>query len=146
MALPVLLLALCVFNISPPDDATAGICFVFSAILAFHLFFTINFLTGLLAAWTEKVQGFLWAKFMLLQFLSGLLLPVTYMPPWMQILFRWLPFQGMSYTPMIIYLGRVKGQQLIQELAIQAAWTLALVVACGLMWRRVRRRLETLGG
>ncbi|HLX63982.1 MAG TPA: ABC-2 family transporter protein [Planctomycetota bacterium] len=146
MALPVLLLALCVFDIAPPANALAALGYLYSTFLAFHIFFAINFLTGLIAAWTEKIQGFLWAKFMLLQFLSGLLLPLQFLPYWMQIAFRILPFQGMSYTPMIIYLGRARGMDMALELAFQTAWTIALLFLCSLMWWRVRKRLETLGG
>jgi len=146
MALPVLTLALFVFNIAPPANALAAVCFAYSVILAFHIFFAINFLTGLLAAWTEKIQGFLWAKFMLLQFLSGLLFPLNYLPPWLQTIFQILPFKGMSYTPLQIYMGQLTGNQLASALAEQTVWTLALIGLCHFMWMRVRRRLETLGG
>lgn len=146
MALPVLVLVLCVFNVSPPPDATAGLSFVYSATLAFHIFFAINFLTGLIAAWSEKIQGFLWAKFMLIQFLSGLLLPFEYLPPWLAWIFDKLPFKGMQYVPMQAYLGRLTGAHLVRELVLQTVWTGVLLGLCMLMWSRVRRRLETLGG
>ncbi len=146
MALPVLALALFVFDISPPANFAAGVCFAYSVVLAFHIFFAINFLTGLVAAWTEKIQGFLWAKFMLLQFLSGLLFPISYLPHWLQIVFNILPFKGMSFTPLQIYLGRSTGTYLRFDLIEQTAWTMALLILCVFMWSRVRRRLETLGG
>ncbi len=146
MALPVLILALFVFNIAPPANVVATVCFAYSVLLAFHIFFAINFLTGLIAAWTEKIQGFLWAKFMLLQFLSGLLFPLSYLPPKLEQLFAWLPFAGMSYTPLQIYLGRVTGDGLRNELVKQTLWTIALLWLCDVMWSRVKRRLETLGG
>lgn len=146
MALPVLALALLVFNIAPPANALAAVCFSYSVLLAFHIFFAINFLTGLVAAWTEKIQGFLWAKFMLLQFLSGLLFPLSYLPPYLERIFGMLPFKGMSYTPLQIYLGRITGEHLRDELIVQTLWTIALLWLCDFMWSRVRRRLETLGG
>lgn len=146
MALPVLVLVLCVFNVTPPPSILAGAAFVYSATLAFHIFFAINFLTGLVAAWTEKIQGFLWAKFTLIQFLSGLLLPFEYLPPWLEWIFKKMPFAGMQYTPMQAYLGRLNGAQLRDELILQTVWTLLLLFLCGLMWNRVRRRLESLGG
>ncbi|MEI6233642.1 MAG: ABC-2 family transporter protein [Planctomycetota bacterium] len=146
MALPVLALALFVFNIAAPANALAAVCFVYSMVLAFHIFFAINFLTGLIAAWTEKIQGFLWAKFMLLQFLSGLLFPLSYLPERLERIFQWLPFKGMSYTPLQVYLGRVTGESLRNELMIQTVWTVVMLGMCHFMWLRVRRRLETLGG
>lgn len=146
MALPVLVLAVLVFDIMPPASFLSGVYFTYSTVLAFHIFFAVNFLTGMLAAWTEKIQGFLWAKFMLLQFLSGLLLPPAFMPGWMQFIFHALPFKGLTFTPMMVYLGKLDGPALWTELGIQTAWTIALLWSCSLMWWAVRRRLETLGG
>ena len=148
MALPVLVLALLVFDVSAPANSTHALCFVYSVFLAFHLFFAVNFMTGLVAAWTEKIQGFLWAKFMLIQFLSGLLFPLTFLPnwPWLQNTFKYLPFKGISYTPLQVYLGRIEGVELRNELIVQSVWTIVLLLLCLFMWSRVRRRLETLGG
>lgn len=146
MALPVLVLVVLIFHISPPPNAVAAFSFLYSAALAFHIFFAINFLTGLIAAWTEKIQGFLWAKFMLLQFLSGLLLPFEFLPDWLRIPFELMPFKGMQWTPMQAYLGRMDGEMLVKELLIQTIWTIVLLLLCSVMWSRVRRRLETLGG
>jgi ABC-2 type transport system permease protein len=146
MALPVLAVALCVFHVAPPVDALHGLLFAYSLILAFHLFFAINFLTGLCAVYTEKLQGFLWAKFFLLQFLSGLLLPLDFFDPRVKAVLEMLPFKGMAQTPLNIYLGRYAGAQLGNELLMQTAWTVALLAACHWMWLRVRRRLVTLGG
>ncbi len=146
MALPVLAAVLCVFDISAPPNAAAAIAFAYSVTLAFHLFFAINFMTGLIAAWTEKIQGFLWAKFMLLQFLSGLLLPFPFLPTWLRTPFEWLPFAGMNFTPMQTYLGNFSGEKLFKELLLQTVWTILLLALCSVMWWRVRRRLETLGG
>jgi ABC-2 type transport system permease protein len=146
MAFPVLLLALVIFQMNPPANAIDGLLFGYSLFLAFNIFFAVNFLTGLCAAYTEKLQGFLWAKFMLLQFMSGLLLPLDFFSPPVKKIFDLLPFKGLAYTPMSIYLGRLHGTELQSELALQTAWTLGLLFGCSLMWRMVRRRLSVLGG
>jgi ABC-2 type transport system permease protein len=146
MALPVLALALWIFNIQPPASPLHGALFSYSILLAFNIFFAVNFLTGLCAAYTEKLQGFLWAKFMLLQFVSGLLLPFSFFPPALQRVFSLLPFKGLAETPMNIYLGRYTGEELRYELVLQTVWTGILLVLCSWMWRAVRRRLSILGG
>jgi len=146
MALPMLSLALFFFQLQPPASALHALLFGYSVFLAFHLFFAINFITGLCAVYTEKLQGFLWAKFMLLQFLSGLLLPLEFFPTPVRVVLEMLPFKGMAHTPMSIYLGRVSGEQLWFAVAQQTLWTFALMVMCDLMWRHVRHRLSVLGG
>jgi ABC-2 type transport system permease protein len=146
MALPVLALAFVFFNIQMPASALNAGLFAYSIFLAFHIFFAVNFLTGLCAVYTEKLQGFLWAKFMLLQFLSGLLLPLEFFPEIIRPVFKALPFIGMAYTPMSIYLGRVSGDELWGAVAQQTLWTIALMIGCELFWRKCRRRLSVLGG
>ncbi|HEY3320215.1 MAG TPA: ABC-2 family transporter protein [Planctomycetota bacterium] len=146
MAAPVLALALFFFNLQLPASPLHGVLFGYSVILAFHIFFAVNFMTGLCAVYTEKLQGFLWAKFMLLQFLSGLLLPLEFFPAPLRAVFDALPFKGMAYTPMSIYLGRLDGAALWRELALQTGWTIALMLLCSWHWMMVRRRLSSLGG
>jgi len=146
MGLPVLLLVIGIFGLLPPASVFDAACFVFSVVLAFHLFFAINFLTGMCAAFTEKLQGFIWAKFVLIQFLSGQFLPLDFYPASVKAVFDWLPFKGIGYTPMSIYLGRWDSTQIANELALQAGWTIVLIVGCELAWRGVRRRMCVLGG
>ena len=146
MALPVGILIHLVFGIQAPASPAAALGFVMSAILAFHLFFAINFLTGLCAVFTENLQGFLWAKFILIQFLSGHLLPLEFFPAALRGALEWLPFKGIAYTPMSIYLGRWTTDQIVAQLLLQAAWTVVLLVLCEFAWRGVRRRLSVLGG
>lgn len=148
MSLPVGLAVVLCFELIPPASITHGLLFGCSVILAFHLFFAINFLTGLCAVFTEKLQGFLWAKFLLLQFLSGQLLPLEFFNQWplLRDAFALLPFKGIAYTPMKVYLGQWTPEETRGELLLQFAWTIALLVCCELAWRGVRRRLSVLGG
>ncbi len=146
MAVPVGVLIVYLFGLVNPASHLSGFGFMLSAVLAFHIFFAINFLTGLCAVLTEKLQGFLWAKFLLIQFLSGHLLPLEFFPGPMKVILEWLPFKGLAYTPMSIYLGRWGSDRIWSELALQFFWTVALLVLCEVAWRLVRRRLSILGG
>jgi ABC-type uncharacterized transport system permease subunit len=120
--------------------------FLFSLVLAFHLFFAINFLCGLAALLTDKAQGFLWAKFVLLQFLAGQTLPLEFFPGIFREALEWLPFKGIAHTPMSLYLGRFSRTQAFHELVLQSAWTAVLLLLCVWAWSAARRRLTTHGG
>ncbi|MBI3831430.1 MAG: ABC-2 family transporter protein [Planctomycetes bacterium] len=148
MSLPVGILIVLCFGLLPPASVLHGLLFGLSVVLAFHLFFAINFLTGLCAVFTEKLQGFLWAKFLLMQFLSGQLLPLEFFNnfPLVRDAFTVLPFRHIAYTPMKIYLGEWPLDQTRDELVLQVVWTLALLVFCEIAWRVIRRRLSVLGG
>ena len=148
MGLPVGLVVGVAFGLLPPASAAAAADSAISFLLAFHIFFAINFITGLCAVFTEKLQGFLWAKFILIQFLSGQLLPFEFFRnyPSVQAVFELLPFKHIAYTPVSLYLGRWEPERVRAELLLQVAWTLGLLAFCALGWRAVRRRLSLLGG
>ncbi|GMV80288.1 MAG: hypothetical protein AMXMBFR7_14720 [Planctomycetota bacterium] len=146
MGLPVGIAVALAYGLQGPADVLSAAAFLVSVILAFHLFFALNFITGLAAVLVENLQGFLWAKFLLLQFLSGQLLPLEFFPPWARTFMEWSPFPGIAYTPMALYLGRIPHERIAAELTFQAAWTAVLLACCQFGWMAVRRRLSALGG
>ena len=148
MGLPVGVLLWISFGLLAPASPGDALAFLLSVAMAFHIFFALNFLTGLLAVFTEKLQGFLWAKFILLQFLSGQLLPLEFFKPYPTVhaILEALPFKGLAHTPLSIYLGRWDQEKIHSELLLQFAWTVALLIMCECGWRAVRRRLCALGG
>jgi ABC-2 type transport system permease protein len=82
----------------------------------------------------------------IVEFLSGLLLPLTFFPSGLQRMISYLPFPHISYTPLQIYLGKTQGSAALQCLGIQAAWAAALFVTGHLYWRFSTRRLSIQGG
>jgi viologen exporter family transport system permease protein len=153
MAIPTALVLFPLFGVeAPPLDASVAesalslLEFAVSVALAFHLFFLINFLIGVSAVYLEKIRGFLWAKFILVQFLSGLLVPYDLFPPWARTLLAALPFRGMVYGPIAIYIGHARGAEALRELALQAGWTIALWLLARRFWSAARRKLMAQGG
>ena len=135
-----------VFPVRPPVSLTAAALFVVSAILSFFLVAAINFLVGLIAIRTKSIQGVLRAKYLILELLSGLLIPTTLFPePFRSILFA-SPFPHMNYTPAALYLGKATGLAAARLLALQAGWTLALLAAGQFLWRNSRARITIQGG
>ncbi len=94
------------FPLRPPPSLSAGVLFLLSAILSFFLVAGLNFLVGLIAIRTKSILGILRAKYLVLELLSGLLIPTTLFPqPFRSILFA-SPFPHINYTPAAIYLGK----------------------------------------
>ena len=52
----------------------------------------------------------------------------------------------MTYTPVMIYLGKYQGLELLKVLLIQLVWVVLLYLFGSLIWRRVTKRLIVLGG
>lgn len=145
-ATPIAVVLLLVYPLRLPASPLAGLLYVASGILSALLVGAINFCVGLVAIRTKSILGFLRAKYLVLELLSGLLIPPTFFPDSVQPVLDWLPFPHMSYTPGRIYLGLVSGPLAFRALAIQAAWVVALLLLGRLLWRTTARHIEVQGG
>jgi ABC-2 type transport system permease protein len=144
--LPIGIVVGLVFHVQPPASPLAGALFLLSAVLSFFLVAAINFSVGLVAIRTKSILGILRAKYLILELLSGLLIPTTLFPePLRTILFA-SPFPHINYTPAALYLGKLSGLAAAGALALQAAWTVAILGLGQLYWARSRQRITIQGG
>lgn len=135
-----------VFPVRPPVSIVAGVLFLASAVLSFFLVAAVNFLVGLIAIRTKSIQGVLRAKYLVLELLSGLLIPTSLFPePFRTALFA-SPFPHMNYTPAALYLGKATGLTAVRLLALQASWTIALVGLGQIVWKKSMSRITIQGG
>jgi ABC-2 type transport system permease protein len=146
VSLPSYLLALLLFSISAPASPEAAIGFVVSLFGAFFLVFSLDFLVGLMAFWTYSVWGLGYAKIAALNILGGTIIPLTLFPDWLRDIALALPFKGMAYTPLAIYVGEIEGSAIWTSILSQFAWGAGLVLLTRLLWLRARRRIEIQGG
>ena len=61
-------------------------------------------------------------------------------------LLKALPFQYLAYFPAVVFLGRMKGVELVQGLAVQLAWAIVLIFVTRWLYRRGLRRYSAYGG
>lgn len=145
-ALFTLALGILVFDLLPPVSPAAMALFLISIGLGFLIKFLVAFMTTLLCFWTVNSLGLLWAQGAVIHLFSGTLIPLAFFPGGLRTLAEWLPFQGIVYTPVMIYLGRIQGPALLQALAVQVIWVVVLWVSARLFWARAVRALEIQGG
>jgi ABC-2 type transport system permease protein len=135
-----------IFPLKPPASLAAGAMFLVSTILSFFLVAGLNFLVGLIAIRSKSILGILRAKFLVLELLSGLLIPTTLFPEPLRTILLWSPFPHINFTPAILYLGKATGLEPARLLALQAGWTIALLWLGRVAWRRSSRRITIQGG
>lgn len=145
-AAPIALVLFLVYPIALPASPGAGLLFALSGVLSALLVGAINFCVGLVAIRTKSILGFLRAKYLVLELLSGLLIPPTLFPEAVQPLLAWLPFPHLNYTPGRIYLGLVSGADALRALATQAAWVVLILLLGRYLWNRTKRFVELQGG
>ena len=106
----------------------------------------INFAVGTFALHLQSILGLMRAKFFLLELFSGLLLPISFFPHIVQKILSVMPFEYISYVPMLIYLGKLNGIGLARAIVIQILWvTILLAIGDGL-WRWSSRKVTIQGG
>jgi len=136
---------LLVGGLAGPADPAAAVGFALSLVLAFGVSQLITLLMGLASFWTLEVGGIQMAFAVVRTFLSGSVLPLWFMPGWLQTIAAVLPFQAATYTPVAIYFGRPPGG-LGVALAVQALWLVLLGCLAGWVWSRARHRVVVQGG
>lgn len=145
-SLPIMVVIVPIFHIAGPPDPMLYFWTFISFCLALVIYSQFNFLLGCLAFYMKNIQGVLRAKMVSMDFLTGVIVPFTFFPEWFQTVCQWLPFQGISYIPVTIYLGKRTGGDLTSALLLQAAWAVGLFIAARLVWRFSVKRVTVQGG
>jgi ABC-2 type transport system permease protein len=129
-----------------PADATTWLAFAASLVLAFLIGFYFETAVGMIGFWFLEVTSMLYIVMTLNFFVSGHMFPLDLLPaPWAGIL-KALPFQYMAYFPAAVFLGKVRGAVLAQQLAVGAVWVAVFVVLSRWLYRRGLRRYSAFGG
>ena len=134
------------FDPPGPVTALAGVLAAMSVALIFPLSFGITYLSILVCFWTKRYLGVQWLRIALLEFFSGLMIPLALMPGWLQAVAWVLPFPHFTTTPTSIYLGRVDTAGALGLIAAQLAWAAAMWWTARGVWRHAVTKVTVHGG
>lgn len=129
-----------------PGSALSGVASALALLLGFVIAQLLNFMIGLVGFWTLEVSGAFHIYRMFVQFSSGALIPLWFMPDWLAGGLSLLPFSSQVFVPLSIYLDDSPGAHTLAALGLQMLWVLVLAVLAALLWRRAIRRLVIFGG
>ena len=137
----------------PAPRLETWIAFLVSLAMAFLLGFFIEATLGMIGFWFLEVSSLLFVYMLLSFFLSGHMFPLDMLkgvPLWgdftVYSLVQVLPLQYLAYFPSAVFLGKVRGPELVQGLLIQAAWTALFILACRAAYYRGLKRYSAYGG
>ena len=131
---------------APQFDPLLFLLFLFSAAAAYLMNFFFSICFGFTAFITKNLWGVSVVKECIVNFLSGVVVPLSLLPKGMETVFLLLPFASLNYTPVMIYMGKYRGTTLLWFLCLQLFWTAAFWVLSKLLWRAVSKRLSVQGG
>ena len=143
---PGLIIVYFVFPIQFSWDPGVWLLFALSIVLSFFINTELNLLTGITTFFLYNNAGLIRAKRVLIDLFSGLLLPISFFPGWAQAIMKYLPFQGISYTPSMIFTKGFSQQQAIAAIGQQLIWVILLLLPIYLLWNVAKKQLIIQGG
>ena len=117
-----------------------------SASAAYMISFRINLCFGFVAFYVKNLWGFNILKASIMNFLSGSLIPLAFMPEPLRIILEYLPFASMVYTPVMVYMGKYSAYETALRIGIQIIWTIAVYGLSKLIWIGAVKKLSVQGG
>lgn len=146
MAIPIFIFSYILFPIQLPSGKLGPFLFPLSVVLSFFLNAAISYITGLASFFTKNNEGILYFKQMVIEVFSGVLIPVSFFPDWVQTILFWLPFKYIAYAPLRIYLGMEPLDRVHQGVLLQLMWIVILYGIGQVMWHFAIRKIEIQGG
>lgn len=145
-AVPILIICLFTLGMHAPLNCSTLIYFFLSVFMAIAVSFFVEFWIGLLTFYTNYSWGLQTFQEAIVSLFSGALIPLTFFPGWLKTITDFLPFQQMSYSPVSIYLGIVKGSQVFKVLGFQFLWIVILWFLSRLFYSFAIKKITIQGG
>ena len=128
-----------------PVNMTAVVIVIAMLFFAFVNEILINYLIGLIAFWTDEIDGVYATINQLKKFFSGGYFPLSLLPTTLAQISYALPFAYTFAIPAQMYLGKLPLSFGLHGLIVQACWIVALAFIIRIVWRRGMKRYEATG-
>ncbi|MEW9052534.1 MAG: ABC-2 family transporter protein [Neobacillus sp.] len=145
-SVPGLIIVAFIFPLQFSWDLSVWGMFTISILLSFLINTELNLLTGITTFFLYNNTGLIRAKRVVIDLFSGLLLPISFFPGWAQEMMRFLPFQGISYIPSMIFTNGFTDQQAWDGILHQLIWVVILILPIQILWYFAKKELVIQGG
>ena len=122
------------------------ISFILSIILGAVIYFIIDFMVGLSAFFVNYIWGLLLMKNVIFRFVSGELFPLSFLPKSIANIFEFLPFNYLTYRPIMILFNKLDSKQILETIVIQIFWIILLSIIAKILWHSANKNLSINGG
>lgn len=144
--LPIMLLAVFLFDLKFPSDFYTWAAFLISALLGFTVMFFFSWVLACMAFYTTEI----WGLGVLIEgitiFFSGSLVPLAMMPEWLRGLVLSVPFAQALAVPVGLLAGITPASEAPHIWLIQLAWIVGLWILSNLIFRVAVRKITVQGG
>lgn len=147
MALIPIWLVLCL--LFRPDYSAVTPLSLLMAIPAILIGFAINFLLGAtitcLAFWTTRIYSLSEFYYGVVLLFAGQFVPLDLMPPVIQQLAQYLPFQLFKYFPIQLILNKLSPEVIVRDFGMSLLWLVISFILFQAVWRAGVKRFSAVG-
>lgn len=120
--------------------------FLVAQLLAVILYDTVDYICGVLCFYTTASWGLNQIKNVVVSFLSGTLLPLSFFPGAFGKIMQYSPFVGMSQNPILILLNQMSITEALQSVLLSLAWVVVLNVLAKFLFNKASKKVTVQGG
>ena len=131
------------YSLLAPASIANTVAFSASLVLAVIVSFGWRFLLNITGFWLVDHRGINYVAMAAINILSGLLIPLAFLPDPILTVVNLLPFRAIMMIPGEIYLGQIP---ILEGLAIQAFWSVALLLLGGWVFSLGEKKVVVQGG
>ncbi len=147
--IPVLVVAFALpepLRMTLPKDIITFLMFIITMILGLGLTVAFCMLVYVMTFFTMSPQGLRMLLTSVVEFFSGGIVPLPFLPQPVRNIVELLPFAGMQNVPLRIYGGDLAGVEMINAVLLQVFWLVVLVIAGKLLSKKAESRIVIQGG
>lgn len=148
-SLPILVFAVLLpapYRLTPPCSAGAFAVAVVAMALGIGVTAAFCMFVYILSFFTVSPRGWRMILTGAVDFLSGSVIPLPFVPDPYRTIMEFLPFASMQNVYLRIYTGNLAGSAMLQAVALQLFWLMVLVALGKMLCRQAQRRVVVQGG
>lgn len=134
------------YGIHAPVSLTAFLLFFVSMCFGLLVIVAFSMLLYISAFFTISPLGIKLFSVSLVEFLSGAVLPLPFLPAKLRMIVELLPFASMHNVPFRIYGGDITGTESLYRIGLQVFWFVALYVIGKLLMKTAVKKVVCQGG
>lgn len=129
------------WNITLKNFVILIVFLIISSIISF----LICTIFGMMAFWLTDATAIMWSFAVILNFLSGMLIPLDFFPSWSVKFLELMPFASFTFIPAKIYMNQLSAQKILFLLMVYIGWIFTLIGIKSMIWRHGVKKYSAIG-
>ncbi|MDD3187373.1 MAG: ABC transporter permease [Bacilli bacterium] len=134
------------YNLSLPNNMFSFIFFVISMIIGAFLVTSLSTMVHIIAFFSLDEKGIMSMFMVIADLFAGGIVPVLFLPKFLQLIADYLPFRYIFDLPYRIYSGNITGMTAVSNVLIQLLWVFVSIGIGYYLNKRILSKVEVQGG